>query len=141
MYYSIFLIFSFILFYSPALAQSNQDGTAPAIENNSGDAEKGKVVFYRCQACHNISLTQTEVKPGPNLFGILGKKAASDENYGNYSKALKEADFIWDEEGLETWFKNPNAFLPGNTMAFSGVMRQVDRDDLIAYIRALKKSD
>ena len=141
MRYSIFLIFYFISSYSPAMAQANNVSAPVQVAEANGDADKGRTVFFRCRACHNISQNQNGTKVGPNLFGIFGKVVGSVATYENYSKALRDANFIWDEQQLDNWLKNPNGFLPGNTMAFSGVMRQSDRDDLIAFIRQQKAAE
>ncbi|MCK5040696.1 MAG: cytochrome c family protein [Sphingomonadales bacterium] len=141
MRYSIFLIFYFILSYSPAMAQVNNVSAPVQVAEANGDADKGRTVFFRCRACHSISQNQNGTKVGPNLFGIFGKPVGSVATYENYSKALRDANFIWDEQQLDNWLKNPNGFLPGNTMAFSGVMRQSDRDDLIAFIRQQKAAE
>ena len=47
---------------------------------------------------------------------------------------MRDADFIWTPEALNAWLAQPGRFLPGNRMTFAGVLRQSDRDDLIAYL-------
>lgn len=135
MRYLIITMFCFLGFFTPAHAQEAVEQSQTSGMYN-GDVEKGRVVFFRCQACHNITASPSDnSKLGPNLYGIFGKQVANDETFANYSKALIDAEFVWDEEKLDNWLKNPNVFLPGNTMAFSGVMRHVDRVNLINFIR------
>lgn len=135
-----FVIFTTLfLFFSPQLA-AQENGTNNIVSDELSseseiDIERGGQIFFRCNSCHSITANENENNIAPNLYGIFGRKAGSLEGYENYSKALKEADFIWDEEKLDNWLKNPNGFLPGNTMAFSGILRQKDRDNIIAYIK------
>lgn len=98
-----------------------------------GDAAKGKRVFNRCKACHNLT-SSARTRLGPNLDELFGRKAGSAENY-KYSKAMSDADILWTEETINEWLTKPNAFLPGNKMAFAGIRKEQDRKDLIAFLR------
>src|SRR5215831_2576308 len=51
-----------------------------------------------CRTCH--STRDGDDRLGPNLHNILGRKAGSLPSY-NYSNAMKDAGFVWDEEKLE----------------------------------------
>ena len=51
-----------------------------------------------------------------------------------YSAALKNAHLVWDEQTLERWLTDPDAFVPGNDMDFL-VTRPEERRDLIAYLK------
>lgn len=101
--------------------------------SRNGNAETGRRVFNRCKACHNLTAS-SRTRLGPNLDALFGRKAGSALDY-KYSRALKEADFVWTEANLDDWLKRPNAFLPGNKMQFAGVRAEQDRMDLIAYLR------
>lgn len=101
--------------------------------SSAGDPAKGKRVFNRCKACHNLT-PSARTRLGPNLDKLFGKKAGAEKNY-KYSKALTEANIIWTEMSLNEWLTKPNAFLPGNKMAFAGIRREQDRKDLIAFLR------
>ncbi|MBL4639916.1 MAG: cytochrome c family protein [Kordiimonadaceae bacterium] len=101
--------------------------------SKAGEASKGRRVFNRCKACHNLTATN-RTRLGPNLDALFGKEAGSALNF-KFSKALKEAKFIWTENALNEWLKSPKTFLPGNKMQFAGVRREQDRNDLIAYLR------
>ncbi len=98
-----------------------------------GNAVKGKRLFMRCRACHNLTKS-TRHRVGPNLDDLFGKKVAASEGF-RYSKAMQEADFIWGEAELDQWLAKPKAFLPGNKMVFAGFKKQKDRNDIIAYLR------
>jgi len=70
---------------------------------------------------------------GPNLHGMFERNAGALEGYG-FSKVLQEADFAWTAEKLDEWLANPNSFLPGNNMSFTGVRRERDRVAVVAYL-------
>lgn len=98
------------------------------------DAEAGKAVFKKCAPCHDIG-ANAKNKVGPELNGILGRKAASVEGF-NYSKALKDSGITWDDEKLHAWLADPKKLVPGTKMIFPGVKDEIERDDLIAYIES-----
>lgn len=138
MYYLVILASIFLLNTNLAVAQEQQTEEAATTNNTinyNGDIERGSEVFFRCSSCHSIESDSDTVTIGPDLIGIFGRQVGSNADYNEYSKALREATFIWDETKLDNWLKNPNGFLPGNTMAFNGILRQKDRDDIIAFIR------
>ncbi len=99
----------------------------------AGDAVKGKRVFNRCRACHNLTAT-ARTRIGPNLDNLFGRKAGAADGF-KYSKALQDATFDWSEAALDSWLSQPRKFLPGNKMAFPGLRKEQDRKDLMAYLR------
>ena len=77
---------------------------------------------------------------GPGLHEFFGTKAGSREGFP-YSEALRESEFVWTPRALDAWLAQPGRFLPGNRMTFAGVMRQEDRDALIAYLLEVTTAD
>jgi cytochrome c len=118
---------------------ADDDPTSRAI-SSEGDEAKGKRVFNRCKACHNLTAAP-RTRVGPNLDNIFGRTAGTSETFKRYSKALKEADFVWTEEKLNQWLIAPRTFLPGNKMAFAGLKKEQQRKDLIAYLRSATVSE
>jgi cytochrome c len=102
----------------------------------AADAEKGKVVFEQCAACH--SLDGAGDYDGPTLKDVIGRKAGSLEDY-RYSAAMKRSDVIWDAASLDKYVADPQAFIPGNRMAFAGIADRGERDDLIAFLMIATK--
>jgi cytochrome c len=94
--------------------------------------KRGKVLFMQCQACHQLKAGAPAVL-GPNLGGVLGRKAATAPGYA-YSPALKKANLTWDAATLDKWLLRPGALVPGNTMAFAGMPKAEDRAALIAWL-------
>ncbi len=70
---------------------------------------------------------------GPALYGFFGTEVGSRSGF-EYSAVMRNADFVWTPEALNAWLAQPGRFLPGNRMTFAGVLRQEDRDNLIAYL-------
>jgi cytochrome c len=98
------------------------------------DADAGKGVFKKCAPCHAIG-PGAKNKVGPELNGILGRKAGSIEGF-KYSKALTDSGITWDDKNLHEWVLNPKKLVPGTKMLFPGVKDELDRDDLIAYLES-----
>lgn len=104
---------------------------APAMAD--GDAAAGEKVFNKCKACH--SLEEGKNKVGPSLHGVIGRKAASLDGF-KYSKAMQESGLTWDEATLHKYLENPRAMVPGTRMAFAGLKKEADINNVIAYIKA-----
>ena len=97
------------------------------------DAERGKVLFETCAACHS---DRTDAL-GPNLKGAFGRQAASLDGF-RYSNPMKRANLVWDEANLRDYISDPQAKVKGNRMSYGGMSNPKDVDDLIAYLMTLK---
>ncbi len=107
---------------------------APA---HAQDAAAGEGVFKKvCSTCHNPTVDGPR-KLGPTLHGVVGRKAASVEGF-RYSSAKRDADLAWTPEKLDSYLKDPRAFMPGTTMAYAGLKNDGERANLIAYLQTLK---
>jgi cytochrome c len=106
-----------------------QVGTTLAAE---GDPAKGKQVFAKCQVCHSIEAGVNKI--GPSLHGVFGRKAGTLAGY-NYTDAMKNSGFTWDEASLNTYLTNPRKVVPGTRMVFVGLSKEQDRLDVIAYLK------
>jgi len=105
-------------------------------EPSAPDLANGQRQFSKCKVCHTI-IKGGRPKVGPNLYGILGRAAASKEGF-RYSSALKNAGIVWDEAKLEQWIRSPRNTVPGTSMSFIGIRDDKSRRDLLAYV--LKES-
>jgi cytochrome c len=115
---------------SPAQAASIIATLGPAYAG--ADLANGKKVFARCGSCHTLP-EGGESMTGPNLWGVLGSKAASREGFA-YSASLRETGATWTPQILDRWIANPKAMAPGTKMIFAGVDSATDRRDVIAFI-------
>ncbi|MDE3080957.1 MAG: cytochrome c family protein [Paracoccaceae bacterium] len=102
----------------------------------SGDAKAGAGVYQRCAVCHS-NAKDAPNKIGPNLFGVVGRKAGSYAGY-NYSPAMKNSGITWTEEKLEAYIEHPQQVVAGNKMPFGGISDHKQTEDLAAYLASLK---
>lgn len=99
------------------------------------DAAAGGTLFKgRCMMCHTIKPGPAGM--GPNLFGVVGRPAASTEFA--YSPALKKSGLTWDKATLDKFLTSPGKLVPGTRMVFP-IPDNKQRADVIAYLASLKK--
>jgi cytochrome c len=95
-----------------------------------GDPIRGAALFdKRCTGCHSL----TTNREGPMLQGVYGRTTGSVLAF-SYSPALKDAHIEWNDQMLDEWLSDPDAFIPGNNMDFL-VARPQERKDLIAFFK------
>ena len=87
--------------------------------------------FAICAACHSVKKGEAD-KPGPNLWGVYGRKAG--QGGFAYSQALSDSDIVWNAQTLDAWLKNPRDLIDGNRMAFPGVKDETKRHEIIEYL-------
>ena len=97
-----------------------------------GDLAIGEKVFKKCAACHLIN-KGGENKIGPALYGIIGRKVASKEDY-KYSKAMASYDKNWTFEEMNGYLKKPQSYIKGTKMAFAGLRKEKDRASVLLYL-------
>ena len=102
----------------------------------AGDAAKGKAVFQRCAICHRAEKDGGNGL-GPNLFGVVGRKAGTVENFA-YSSAMKNSGITWTPDKLTAYITHPAQVVPGNRMAFAGIGNAEQVSDVVAYLATLK---
>lgn len=116
-----------VIGFSAALAAF----ATPALAD--GDAAAGEKVFNKCKACHTLEAGKNKV--GPSLHGLIGRAAGSVDGF-KYSKAMQESGLTWNEENLEKFLTKPKDLVPGTRMAFAGLKKEDDIENVIAYIKA-----
>jgi cytochrome c len=77
---------------------------------------------------------------GPELNGVVGRKAASVADYPSYSAGMKKLGaegYVWTPENIDKWIANPKAMIPDSPMAlaFQGMSDAKERADVIAYLQ------
>src|SRR6516165_2268882 len=104
-----------------------------------GNAEKGKAVFAKCGICHQVG-PGAKTLVGPELNGIVGRKAASIADYTMYSAGMKklgDQGWVWTAENIDKFIADPKAMIPDSPMAlaFQGLSDSQERADVIAYLK------
>ena len=100
------------------------------------DLEAAKAQFLKsCGTCHSAD-PNSPPRQGPNLATVYGRKAGTFPGF-NYSAALKDGGWVWDDAALLAWMENPQALHPGTVMNY----RQRDPDKralTLEYLKTLK---
>lgn len=122
--------------------ETDSDGGEAAVEEGpdfaellaSADLGKGEKVWGKCRACHK---TEDGVNStGPYLYGVVGRDVGSVDGFG-YSGALVAVADVWTPENLNGFLENPKGYAPGTKMSFSGLKKEKDRANLIAWLDSL----
>ena len=98
----------------------------------STSAEEGAAVFKKCAACHSIAKGGAN-KIGPALWGVLGRKAGSIEDY-KYSKAMVAYGKPWTFEEMNGFLIKPKDWIKGTKMSFAGLKNEKDRAAVILFM-------
>lgn len=117
-------VIAFILF----VISSNVVGAA-------GNQARGKSLFRECAACHSDVAGRHAV--GPSLNGVFGRRAGSTEGF-RYSPVMKRSGILWTDKNLDAFLEDPQKFIKGNRMPYSGMPNSRDRGDLISYLKLIK---
>ncbi|QLF93975.1 c-type cytochrome [Pseudomonas sp. ABC1] len=94
-------------------------------------AEPGAELFEPCQVCHSLQAGQHGI--GPSLQGVVGRQAGQASGF-RYSNALLGNQRVWSREALAEFLYDPQASLPGNRMAFSGMDDAAQIEALIDWL-------
>jgi cytochrome c len=110
------------------------------------DVAQGEKDFKKCKACHSIISPDGEkiVKGGvigPNLFGVVGRPAGGDPEFGKYDDTmmeLAEGGLVWTPENMAAYIPNAKDFLSEQSgeKAKTKMTPQKVKDvtDVIAYL-------
>ncbi|QJD91568.1 cytochrome c family protein [Duganella dendranthematis] len=106
-------------------------GAAPV-----GNPKSGALLFQRCASCHAVGPFASGGY-GPQLNGIVGRRAASTKDY-KYSDAMKKSGLTWDEKTLTAYLRAPHDVVPGTSMRFWGIKDEQQLADVMAYLKTFK---
>ncbi|MBL4749080.1 MAG: c-type cytochrome [Amylibacter sp.] len=121
-----------------ATAEAAEPEATPALDAELVAA--GKKVFKKCKSCHKVG-EGAKNGVGPQLNGILGRAAASQDGF-KYSKAMKaeaDAGLVWDEAKLRTFLKKPKAMIKKTKMSFNGLKKDKQIDGIIEYLKSVSQ--
>lgn len=122
-----------ILMLAPALVSVAVASAGAQDVLPPGHPDAGAVVFKKCMACHQVG---PNAKSGiaPVLNGVVGRRAGQYPNY-SYSSANKNSGLVWDEPTLARYLRAPTKIVPGTKMIFSGLKKDQEVSDVIAYLK------
>ena len=112
---------------SPAPAPAAAAASVPATPPSA---------FGICGACH-ATTANAPPKLGPNLFGIVGRKAGAAPGFDS-SDAMKNSGITWNSENLQAFVRDPGKTVPNNDMDFPGVSDADSAKAVVAYLATLK---
>jgi cytochrome c len=98
-----------------------------------GNAANGERLYRACIACHSLETNRNMT--GPSLAEVWNRKSGSLASFSRYSPALKSAGIVWNDDTLDEWIKDPQHFIPENTMTFPGMKDARQRADLLAFLK------
>jgi cytochrome c2 len=113
---------------------------APALcaAGSKPNTENGKTAFdTMCGICHSVQPTGGPTQ-GPNLLGLVGRKAGSEPDFPMYSPALKASGITWSKKTLDKFLLDPMKKVPGTVMPML-IQDNKTRADVVAYLATLKK--
>jgi len=133
-------IFWFMVFVSllSACGKAEQPAEQAPDAQSSESIEKaatlgGEELFViACQGCHDISPGAAH-RVGPNLYGIVGKAAASAEGF-QYSGALAQSGLTWTRANLGAWIVAAETVVPGTWMLYQNILEANEIAALVDYI-------
>ena len=98
--------------------------------------ESGRQLFdRRCGTCHGGTGPAVS-SIGPNLAGIVGKKAGTQAS-GIHSQAAIDSRVVWDRESLRRFLSVPRREMPGSIMPV-GVTDPAELERLLDYLESLR---
>lgn len=100
-------------------------------------AEINQLFLKNCATCHSVQKGDLSPRAGPNLWGVVGRKAAAQKSYTMYSDVIQKSGITWDEANLNKWLTNSGAFMPGTSMYYMQSDESV-RLNIIDYLKTLK---
>ena len=119
---------------SLALAALALIASSAVLPSHAGvqSGQDGQALFQkRCGGCHALDADHE----GPRLRGVVGRAAGTVKTF-QYSEALKNAKYTWDEAKLDKWLADTDSVVPDNDMSFR-VPRPEERAAIISYLKSL----
>jgi len=110
------------------------------VTGRAADIEHGEALFNEhCAACHTI-IASVRDKSGPNLNGVFGREAGTEEYSGGYSEQMVASGVTWELGTLQAFVTSPALMVRGTKMVFRGLTDVDARLDLVCYLERVAGS-
>jgi cytochrome c len=110
-------------------------GAAPAA-TAAADPNAAPASFAQCAVCHSVK-PDGKHGVGPNLFGVVGRKAGAAAGYA-YSPAMQSSGLTWDDATIDKYLTKPMDLVKGTKMAYAGQGDPAKRKEIIDWLKAQK---
>ena len=108
---------------------------------HAADIESGKALFEEhCAVCHT-TIERVRDKSGPNLNGVVGRKAGTDEFLHGYSNELIASGVTWEVATIQAFINSPALMVRGTKMVFRGLPDFETRLDIACYLESATGDD
>jgi cytochrome c len=116
-------------------------GALLLVTGRAADLEHGEELFVEhCAACHTV-IERVRDKSGPNLYGLLGRQAGTEEYSAGFSDELVASQITWQLPILERFLIAPARMVRGTTMVYRGLADAEARRDLVCYLERVGGGD
>jgi cytochrome c len=122
------LVAAFVIAGIAAVPSAHAQFTPPAAAKPDG----ATLFLRQCGTCH-VARAQAEPRQGPNLWGVVGRKAGSFPGF-NYNGAFATSNIVWDGETLDRYLTNPQATVPGSVMGYRQANPEI-RQTIIDWLK------
>ena len=103
----------------------------------TGSAAHADKAFRKCASCHSIE-EGAKNGAGPNLWNVMNRGVATNEDY-RYSKKLlawAEENPQWTPELIDKWLTNSKKLVKGTKMNFKE-KKESERQVIIEYLQSM----
>ena len=112
--------------------------TPVVLASSKPDVENGKTIFKQlCGICHAVNHDQGGPVLGPNMVGLVGRKAGTQKDFTLYTPAMKAYGVKWTPKTLSDFLISPLTRVPGTTMPMM-LPDDKQRADVVAYLETLQ---
>jgi cytochrome c len=127
-----------LLVLSAIVFGADAGAAAAAATATAGDAVKGAAIFVKeCALCHSIGKGEPN-RFGPNLFGVVERRAGTASGYQYSPEFSAAANWIWNPDTIASFVAAPGVMVPGNKMSVFQGVADSQINDLIAFVAAQK---
>lgn len=107
-------------------------GIAPSGKGEADDA--GERAYQKCYSCHALEAGRNDLS-GPTLYAVIGRRIAAEPfAYSPSLTSFAQTNPVWTVVLLDKFIADPEALVPGTSMAFHGLSDSAERQALLGYL-------